>query len=237
MVCKSLGLSTAIATKWKNGSIPRDSALLKIANYFGVTVEYLKGEEELVVSEDSEIEVIDKSKFYMIPLYESVSAGFGAYASDFVEDYRPLCFESRAEAENTLCIKVRGDSMFPEIKDGDIVQVHKQDSVDNGAIAVVIVDGDEGFVKKVLYDAESITLESINPMYPPKVFSGRDVLRVRVVGLVTNITRGVNGMKVYKMNVAGDRKAIHERIDKLNGADIKAFNKLLNDFIRSKEKK
>lgn len=40
-VCAELGLSTAIATRWKNGSLPRDTTLKKIANYFGVTAEEL----------------------------------------------------------------------------------------------------------------------------------------------------------------------------------------------------
>lgn len=40
-VCADLGLSTAIATRWKNGSVPRDTTLKKIADYFGVTPEDL----------------------------------------------------------------------------------------------------------------------------------------------------------------------------------------------------
>lgn len=50
-VCSELGYSTAIATKWKNGSIPRSSTLQKIADYFGVTVESLT--EETVVKTES----------------------------------------------------------------------------------------------------------------------------------------------------------------------------------------
>ncbi len=45
-VCADLGLSTAIATKWKNGAIPRPSTMRVIAMYFGVSVEYLMGETE-----------------------------------------------------------------------------------------------------------------------------------------------------------------------------------------------
>lgn len=45
-VCAELGYSTAIATKWKNGSIPRDTTLKKIASYFNVTVDYLLGKTD-----------------------------------------------------------------------------------------------------------------------------------------------------------------------------------------------
>lgn len=45
-VCSALNLSNATATHWKNGSLPRDTTLKKLADYFGVSVEYLKGEGE-----------------------------------------------------------------------------------------------------------------------------------------------------------------------------------------------
>ena len=46
-VCSELNLSNATATKWKSGAIPRDTTLKKIADYFGVTVDYLLGNTEI----------------------------------------------------------------------------------------------------------------------------------------------------------------------------------------------
>lgn len=40
-VCKALGLSSATSTHWKQGAVPRDTTLQKVAEYFGVTVEDL----------------------------------------------------------------------------------------------------------------------------------------------------------------------------------------------------
>lgn len=45
-VAKALGLSSATATKWKRGSAPNSATAYKIANYFGVSVDYLLGHEE-----------------------------------------------------------------------------------------------------------------------------------------------------------------------------------------------
>ena len=42
-VCAELGLSNATATKWKNGAVPRQSTLRKIADYFGVPVSVFTG--------------------------------------------------------------------------------------------------------------------------------------------------------------------------------------------------
>ncbi|MBE7053373.1 MAG: helix-turn-helix transcriptional regulator [Ruminococcaceae bacterium] len=53
-VCAQLGYSSAIATKWKNGSTPRSTTLHKIADFFGVSVEYLLG-KEVDTSEDAEL--------------------------------------------------------------------------------------------------------------------------------------------------------------------------------------
>lgn len=43
--CTDVGLNRAAVAKWKNGSIPNGQTLAKIAEYFGVTVDYLLGSE------------------------------------------------------------------------------------------------------------------------------------------------------------------------------------------------
>ena len=57
-VCADLGLSTATATKWKKGAIPRDTTLKKIADYFGVSTSYLLG----IVDDPDPIALVDPSK-------------------------------------------------------------------------------------------------------------------------------------------------------------------------------
>ena len=47
-LCLKLGFSNATAVRWKKGSVPNDTTLKKIADYFGVSVEYLKGETDTV---------------------------------------------------------------------------------------------------------------------------------------------------------------------------------------------
>ena len=63
-VCMELGLSTATATKWKNGSLPRHTTLQKIANYFNVSVEYLCGKEEKPTGENAG-ELTDQEKILL----------------------------------------------------------------------------------------------------------------------------------------------------------------------------
>ena len=188
-VILELGLSRSLVTSWKNGTIPNNTTLVKIADYFNVSVDYLLGNETETPKAETNAIFLDAKKVYMIPLYESVSAGFGAYAINEVVGYEPCYISNPADAVDSICIKVTGDSMYPKIEDGDIIQVHKQTSVDSGSVAVVLLDGDEGLVKKVIYDADSIELHSFNPMYPIMRFEGKDVLRLKVVGLVKAILK------------------------------------------------
>ena len=235
-VCLELGFSKTMATNWKNGSQPRDTTLQRIATYFGVTTDYLIGREsDAPIKSDEAIE-LNRENIRWIPVFETVSAGFGAYASNDVQDYMPVYFSTLAEAEETICIKVRGDSMQPNIDDGDIIQVHKQDSVDSGAIAVVLVDGDDGLVKKMIYGNDWIELHSINPMYAPMRFENADMERIRVVGLVTQVTKGINGRKANSVRANNqDVDSLIEIVKRMNSGEQQRFQKIYKDYLSSKK--
>lgn len=189
-VCRAVGLNPATFTNWTNESVPRRATLMRIAEYFNVPMEYFT-EKEKKPEEKSELIFLPGQNIHMIPLYENVSAGFGAMAINYVLDYIPMYFVAAEEAKETICVKVIGDSMYPKIEDGDIIQVHKQDSVDSGSIAVVLVDREEALVKKILYGDSWIELHSFNPMYKTMRFNGSDVDRVAVLGLVKKIIKTV----------------------------------------------
>lgn len=199
VACRAVGIAPATFSCWTDKTVPRRATLLKIADYLGVTVDELLADNAAMPTgsyhggqesaEPSNAIMLNTQNVRMIPLYSTVSAGFGAQAINYVEDYVPLYIESTHEAQETICIKVSGDSMYPKIEDGDIIQVHKQDSVDSGSLAVVLVDGEEALVKKVVYGETWIELHSINPMYKTVRFNGADVLRVRVLGLVRKIIK------------------------------------------------
>lgn len=183
-----VGVSKSTVKKWEDGYISnmKRDKIAQLAEILKLNpVSLITGE----LVEPSNIELLPKSEVRMIPVFETVSAGFGAYASNEIIDYMPLYIESDYEAAETLCIKVKGDSMYPKIENGDIVQVHKQDSVDNGQIAVVLIDGDEGLVKKIFVYDDYIELISINPEYPPKRFEKEEMNRVEIVGLVRKIIK------------------------------------------------
>lgn len=137
----------------------------------------------------SEAEPLPTVNTYQIPVFESVSAGFGAYADDRICGYMPLFITSDAEARETICVRVRGSSMYPRIEDGALIQVHKQDYADNGQIVVMLVDGEEAVVKRYFCDTARavVRLESYNPEYPPRVFRGAEIERLKILGVAKRI--------------------------------------------------
>lgn len=187
---KCVGVSKSTVQKWESGYIAnmkRDKISL-LAKVLGVSPNTFIDDDP---PERPNLAYVIKDGIYNVPVYETVSAGFGAYACNEVIDYVPTVISNPYEAEDTIAIKVKGDSMYPKIEDGDIIVVRKQESVDSGSIAVVLLDGDEGLVKKVKYGSDWIDLVSINPEYKVKHFEGEEVERVRVVGLVRQIIKTV----------------------------------------------
>lgn len=180
-LCEDLGLKYSTVSEWLSGKkYPRIDKIEKMANYFGIAKSRLiEKREQLNLSE-----VIPASNVYQIPVFATVSAGFGTYACDDVLEYIPVVITNPYDVEDTIGIRVKGDSMYPKIEDGDIIIVRKQESVDSGSVAVLLLDGEEGLVKKVEYGKDWIELHSFNPEYITRRFEGAEVLRLKIVGLV-----------------------------------------------------
>ena len=82
--------------------------------------------------------------------------------------------------------------MYPKIEEDDLVIVHKQDYFENGDIVVAVVCGeDDGFVKRAFKSDAKLTLESINPAYPPMIFSGAKLDEIKIMGVVKKIIKSV----------------------------------------------
>lgn len=186
------GISKARISQYTNGVyIPKSKAACLIAKALGVSEAWLLGlTDSAADTERSNVsEIIESDRIYKIPVFESVSAGFGAYAVNEIVDYVPTIITNPYDVEDTIAIRVTGDSMYPKIEDGDIIIVRRQTSVDSGSIGVVLLDGGEGMVKIIVYGSTWIELRSINERYPVQRFDGAEVQRLRVVGKVQQIIK------------------------------------------------
>ena len=192
-VGNAVGVSKSTVKKWETGYIAnmRRDKIALLAKVLQLSpADFIYNDNDVPMNtpkEPSNIQAVMIDNVYKIPVYDSVSAGFGAYACDEVVDYMSVTIDNPYDVDDTIAIRVTGDSMFPTIENGDTIIVRKQESVDSGSIAVVLLDGEEGLVKTVKYGVDWIELHSTNPYYPVKRFEGEEVLRLRVVGKVVGL--------------------------------------------------
>ncbi|MBQ5885389.1 MAG: helix-turn-helix domain-containing protein [Clostridia bacterium] len=175
-----LGVTGKAVSTWEKGiKIPRMPIITRLAALFEVP-------KSLLIDDESDKK---RDPIVHIPLVGRVAAGEGCLAEDDYDGYEPVPADILTPDEKYIFLNVKGDSMSPKIEEGDRLLVQLQPSVDSGSFAVVVIDDEDGVVKKVCYTADRIKLISENPYYPPRVFSGPDVTRVRVVGLVKYVFR------------------------------------------------
>ena len=180
----STGISKSTLQRYETGSIrniPLDK-LDVLAEGLETTALYILGKPE-----PNNAEILNDG-IYRIPVFDSVSAGFGAYADSRAVYYIPTFIEHPGEKDEFLWINVRGDSMAPTIEDGDRILVKRRDSVDSGSVAVVMI-GEEAFVKKIKFGEDWVELHSINPYYPVRRFDKAAAADVRVVGAVVEVSK------------------------------------------------
>ncbi len=182
------GMSKGTLSKYENNKQePLMSVVFNLTELLDVSSDYLLGRcdsPNIDISSPAE-----DNNIHPIPLYSSVSAGFGRLADSTPEEYIPTFLPYGSDPDKFIRVNVSGDSMSPLIDDGSQILVRLQSSVNNGSIAVVMVDGDEAFVKRVNYGRNFIELESINPYYPTRRFENSDITRVSILGLVKEVTK------------------------------------------------
>lgn len=149
----------------------------KLAEFFNVTVDYLLG--------------ADNKNKNVIPILGTVKAGYDYLVNENIIDYIDPHMNI-SDPENYFGLKVSGDSMSPHFNEGDYVIVHKQDGeFASNDICIVLINGDEGTVKKVVKTDDGIELHAFNPYYPVKKFTYKEMqeIPVKVIGVVVRQIR------------------------------------------------
>lgn len=168
-------------------------ALLKIlADFFDVSVDYLVGavrNPKSKISGEASLYMPERQK--EIPLLGKVSAGEGMFAKENVESYIPVAEGDPAD----FALRVDGHSMFPLFRDGDVVFVKKQSTASNGQLAVVIINGEDGVIKRFYKRKNEIILISENPDYKTiKIKSSEWENECEITGVITGFKRNFNNI-------------------------------------------
>ena len=180
-----VGISTI--SMWEKGErIPRPKLLQELCDYFNVDMDYLMGRSDIKnryqagLKYDWENKKEEKSNlnidtintdYIMIPLYESISAGYGASNSEFIEMIP--AFGLKKNGATYFAVKVRGDSMEPKIPNGSTIIIKKDIAIENGEIGAFNLN-DENFVKQKKLVKHKLILHSFNLAYEDKVVNEFD---------------------------------------------------------------
>lgn len=130
-----------------------------------------------------------KTGTVLVPLVGRVAAGYSCYAEENITEYIRTDEDTIKTGYDYFWLEVKGDSMEPELHEKDLVLVREQETLENTCYAVVTIDSEDGLVKLVNVDYDKITLTSINPYYPPRVFEKEEMNRVKIIGQVIEIKR------------------------------------------------
>ena len=167
-----VGVRRAAVNKWETGQVKnlRRDTIETLSRFFDVSPSYFMGM--------TDIRRPDSVRVRRVPILGSVAAGNPILALEEHHDYIEVDGNIRVD----FCLRVRGDSMIDaRICDDDLVFIRSQPVVDNGDIAVVLID-DEATLKRFYRTDGGVILKPENSKYQPLYFSEADFKDVRVLG-------------------------------------------------------
>ena len=182
-MCEALGVKYTTFTDWvKGNSYPRIDKIELMANYFGIS------KADLV--EKHNLENKTKGRGSQIKVYGRVAAGIPLEMIEDVIDIEEIS-EEMARTGDFFGLRIKGDSMTPDICDGDTVIIRQQDDAESGDIVIATINGDEATCKRLRKYKDGIELIAINPSYGTLEFSNEEIARkpVKILGKVVESRR------------------------------------------------
>ena len=187
-----LNLGNGTISRWSK-SAPNTDKLAKVADFFHVSMDFLLGRKHLgILYEGSPLppyeNIMPPPSMNKVPLIGSIACGAPILADEHIEDYVDIPTHISAD----FALTCKGDSMInARIFDGDIVYIRQQNTVDNGQIAAVLIDG-EATLKRVRLFDDHISLEPENPQYRPLVYWGEEMNSVHILGKAVAFTSAIH---------------------------------------------
>lgn len=169
---------------------PSFELLNNLADVLGVTMSELVNDPALndlsaeTMLAETGFETLPVGKQVKVPIIGTVTAGPDGLA---FEDYQgeEWIDEKYINSEKYFYLRIKGDSMIGDgILPGDLALVRETPEVGYGALAVAIVNGEEGTIKRIFKNEDSIILQASNPKIPPRVYKKKEMENVKIIGEV-----------------------------------------------------
>ena len=131
-----------------------------------------------------------KKKGVVINILGRVAAGLPIEAVENIIDTEEIT-EDLARTGDFFGLQIHGDSMIPNICDGDIVIVRQQETAETGDIVIATVNGTDATCKRLRKYKDGIELIANNPTYAPMDFSNQEIIEkpVKIIGKVVELRR------------------------------------------------
>lgn len=186
-LAKIIGVDRTTIVKYETGASRPTRYLKKIAEYFNVSIDELL--DRKVPKSGSFPDAMDVIK---IPLLGRVVAGNPQEAIQKSDEFIYIPSMNHRRSEDYFALRVHGESMEPNLMDGDVAIVRIQPDIESGQIAVVLIDNQDSTVKRVIISPDGITLVADNPaVFKPIFYSNDECVSkpVRILGRVVSIQR------------------------------------------------
>ena len=122
------------------------------------------------------------NKYYMCPVYGQISAGEPNWAEENIESRLPIDpnLMGLVNPEEHFFLRVNGESMNNIVKNGAFALIHKQDIVDDGEIAVVLVNGYDATLKRFTKKGDVVVLEpdSSDPSFKTQIYDKTTPIKI-----------------------------------------------------------
>lgn len=190
-LAKKLSVSpSAVGMYETNKREPNNEIIIKLAEFFNVTTDYLLGKSNVNI--DSNVFPIN-DKPIKVPVIGRISAGLPILAQENIEGYEFAPSSMIKEGFEYFYLKVQGDSMNLKFNNGDIVLVQKQDELENNEIGVILVNGYDATVKKYKAENGLVILEpmSTNPENTVQIYNPKDI-SIKIIGKVVSYQGKIN---------------------------------------------
>ena len=193
-VADFVGVSEATVSRWESGHIDnmrrdRIAALSKILRLSPLAIMGID-DTDLSTRLPNMVPIDDHT--FRVPIVGRVAAGRPIVADEEIIGYEYIDNKYSKDGHEYFGLRIVGKSMEPTIMDGDIVIVRRQNYVENGEIAIVLIDGEEATAKEIKESADGITLIGHNAaVYTPHFYSAQEVknLPVQIIGRVVQSIR------------------------------------------------
>lgn len=164
----------------ETAKIPLDR-LEALARALQTTPSYLLGWDRGLEAEKLPAGAVPVRSVEKVPIVGSVRAGWNGLACEETDGYEVADVRNPG---NYFFLKVTGDSMSPQINEGDLALVHRQNNADSGDLIVAIVNGEQGTIKRFVRQGAAVILQPFNPAYAPLVLAGEELEGFLIAGKV-----------------------------------------------------